>query len=225
MYFAIVCFGQHVPNSGFSATLSGQKVTVADGKGNVVFERIFNDPAEFTVSLGIDSAQQYVIREKQMHKDLPLYILFLYSLTDSFYVIDSVYSGVYEPAPFYSEELGRTVLLVGNQDFDSLYSKNEQQNFSAVNCLLFDDGMLYNVNDQVYDVFLQENEQIVSYIENSWSGSAKDCSVSSELKSAIGAVYVNYLNAGEKVLARQFLDDYYQCSDKVSFKRFLDSQL
>ncbi len=72
--------------------------------------------------------------------------------------------------------------------------------------------------------FFQENEPIISYLESVWSGSSKDCSSSTEIKSAVAAVYLNYLNAGEKVLARQFLNDYYLCPDKESFKNFLDSQ-
>lgn len=208
----------------FKPKLENSKLTVADTAWKIIYEKHFNEPAELLVDLSEGSEIEYLIRDKKIVNGIPKYFAFIYSTTDTFSLIDSLYSGVYEPVPFYSDELDRTLLLTGNPDFDSLYSSYEHEYFSAVNCLRYEEGKLYNVNDLVYDVYLQENEQVMSFIESSWSGSAKVCSTSAEIKSAVAAVYVNYLNAGEKVLARQFLNDYYLCPDKESFKNFLDSQ-
>jgi hypothetical protein len=221
---AVVGFGQFSRRNIFEPKLENSKLTVADTTGKTIFEKHFSEPVELFVDLSDRSEIQYLIRDKKSVNGIPKYFAFVYCITDSFYLIDSLYSGVYEPAPFYSDESKRTLLLTGNPDIDSLYSSFEHEYFSPINCMQYDDGNFYNVNDLVYDVYLQENEQVISFIESLWSGSAKDCSTSTEMKSAVAAVYVNYLNAGEKVLASQFLNDYYLCPDKESFKNFLDSQ-
>jgi len=226
--FLLLCIvvgkGQSSPPKVFEPKLENNKVSVVNSSGEIIFEKYFNDPTELFVNLSDGSVTEYLIRDKIVERGIPKYSAFIYSITDSFYLIDSVYSGVYEPAPFYSNELERTLLLTGNTAFDSLYSPLEHEYFSPVSCLLYEDGGLFNANDLVYEIFLQENEQIISYVESSWSGSNKNCATSMELRSAIVAAYVNYLNAGEKVLARQFLNDYYLCPDKESFISFLDSQ-
>ncbi|MCK9211246.1 MAG: hypothetical protein M0P61_10460 [Ignavibacteriaceae bacterium] len=221
---AVVGFGQYNRKNIFEPKLENNKLTVADTSGKIIFEKHFNEPAEFFVELSDGPEIEYLIRDKKIVNGIPKYFTFVYSIKDTFSLIDTLYSGVYEPVPFYSDELDRTLLLTGNPDFDSLYSSFEHEYFSSINCIVIEEGKLYNVNDLVYDVYLQENEQAISFIESTWSGSAKDCSTSTEIKSAVAAVYVNYLNAGEKVLARQFLNDYYLCPDKESFKNFLDSQ-
>jgi len=221
---AMVGFTQSGEKKTFEPKIVNSELIVEDTTGKIFFEKKFNDPSAVYVNLSNDNTVEYLIRDKKNINGAPKYVAFIYSITDSFYLIDSVYSGVYEPAPYYSTELEKTLLLVGNLAFDSLYFASEHEYFSAVTCLQFEDGTLFNVDDLVYDVFIQENEPIISFIESSWSGTSKDCTTSTELKSAIAAVYLNYLNAGEKVLARQFFNDYYLCSDKELFKSFLDSQ-
>lgn len=220
----VVSVGQSAPKKVFEPKLEGKKMSVYSSSGEIIFEKYFNDPEELFVNLSDGSVTEYLIRDKIIERGVPKYSAFIYCISDSFYLIDSVHSGVYEPVPFYSNEVERTLLLVGNPDFDFLYSPLEHQYFSPINCLLYEDGELFNANDLVYEIFLQENEPVISVIESFWSGSDKSCTTSTELKSAIAAVYVNYLNAGENVLARQFLNDYYLCPDKESFKSFLDSQ-
>ncbi|MDP3685181.1 MAG: hypothetical protein Q8S01_14740 [Ignavibacteria bacterium] len=224
LLLVMIGYGQTAPNKVFEPKLENKKMSVYSSSGEIIFQKYFNDPEELLVNLSDASETEYLIRDKKIEGGIPKYSVFIYCVTDSFFLIDSVYSGVYEPAPYFSNELERTMLLTGIPDFDSLYSPFEHEYFSAVNCLLFDDGKLYNANDLVYEIFLQENEQIVASIESSWNGYTKDCSATKEIRSAIAAVYVNYHNAGEKVLARQFLNDYYLCPDKETFINFLDSQ-
>lgn len=224
LFLIVVGKGESTPPKVFEPKLEKNKVSVINSSGEIIFEKYFNDPSELYVNLSDGLVTEYLIRDKVTEHGVPKYSAFIYCVSDTFFLIDSVYSGVYEPVPFYSNELERTLLLIGNADFDSLYSPLEHEYFSPINCLLYEDGKLFNANELVYDVFLQENEQIISFVENSWSGSDKSCTTSTELRSAIGAVYVNYLSAGEQVLARQFLNDYYLCPDKESFKSFLDSQ-
>ncbi|MFA6597752.1 MAG: hypothetical protein WCS69_08515 [Ignavibacteriaceae bacterium] len=224
LLLVVAGFGQNSGKNIFEPKLEKGKLTVTDVAGKIIFEKSFTEPVEFFVDLSNGPNAEYLIRDKINEKGKPKYYAFIYCITDSFYLIDSVYSGVYEPVPFYSEEIARTLLLTGKPEFDSLCSAFEQEYFSAVTCLQLEDGKLFNVDDLVYDVFLQENEPVISFIESSWGGSSKDCSVSEEIKSAVATVYINYVNAGEKVLARQFLNDYYLCPDKEAFKNFLDSQ-
>lgn len=224
LLFVVVGLAQNVRKNTFEPKLENNILKVSNITGKIIFEKVFSQPAELFVALSNGPEVEYLIRDKRIENGIPKYYAFIYAVSDTFYLIDSLYSGVYEPGPFYSEEINKTLLLSGNPDFDSLYSSLEHDYFSAVNCLQYEDGKLFNVDDLVYDVFVQENEAVISFIESSWSGSAKNCSTSKEIKSAIAAVYLNYLNAGEKVLARQFLNDYYLCPDKESFKKFLDSQ-
>lgn len=224
LFCVVVGHGQSAPKKVFEPKLENGKVSVLNSAGEVIFQKYFTNPSDLFVNLSDGSVTEYLVRDKIIERGVPKYSAFIYCITDTFYLIDSVSSGVYEPAPFYSNELERTLLLTGSHEFDSLHSPLEHEYFSPVNCLLYEDGELFNANDLVYEIFLQENEQIISFVESSWSGSDKSCTTSTELKSAIAAVYVNYFNAGEKVLARQFLNDYYLCADKESFKSFLDSQ-
>ena len=224
LLFSVVNFGQNEGRNGFEPKLENNKLIVTNPAGEAIFEKYFSEPEELFVNLSECSQAEYLIRDKKIVNGIPKYFAFLYTINDTFCLIDSLYSGVYEPTPTYCSEINKTLLLIGNPEFDSLYSSFEHEYFSAVSCLQFEDGRLFNVDDQVYDLFLQENEPIISYLESVWSGSSKDCSSSTEIKSAVAAVYLNYLNAGEKVLARQFLNDYYLCPDKESFKNFLDSQ-
>ena len=222
--FTVVTFGQSEGGKIFEPKLINNILTVANEGGKIVFEKYFNEATELYIDLSEGHEVEYFVRDKKVVDGIPRYYAFIYNITGTFYLIDSLYSGVYEPTPFYSSEIEKTLLLTGNPEFDSVYSPLEHEYFSAIVCLLLEDGKLYNVDDQIYDVFLQESEPVISYIESIWSSSLKDCTTLLEIRSAIAAVYLNYLNAGEKVLARKFLDDYYLCPDKESFKNFLDSQ-
>ena len=69
------------------------------------------------------------------------------------------------------------------------------------------------VNDEVYNVFINENESIINYLDDYLNDNSKNCKTSITVKAAIAAAYANYINAGEKSVASQFLKNYYLCED------------
>ncbi len=81
----------------------------------------------------------------------------------------------------------------------------------AVNCM--------HVNDEVYDLFMNENDAIIDYLDTYFQSHENDCTNSKEVLGAIAAGYANYINAGEESSADHFLSNYYFCLDKDALKK------
>lgn len=74
-------------------------------------------------------------------------------------------------------------------------------------------------------MYINENEDIIDYLDNYFQSNENDCTNSRQVLGAIAAGYANYINAGEESSADKFLSTYYFCLDKDLFKKNLDSEL
>ncbi|GAB6281736.1 MAG: hypothetical protein STSR0008_04770 [Ignavibacterium sp.] len=176
---------------------------------------------------------------------LKFYTTYIYSdssRNDSSFLIDSIYSGLKEPQFFFSDEINEMILVVGYPELDSLnlisYLNSSENNFSLedslltnkdgityfspLNCFSYDGFSFQNINDELYDIFIYENEIMLDYLDSQAVGN-KDCAFSSKNKSIIASIFINYLNASEKSLANEFLTQYYLCVDFEQFKNYLEN--
>lgn len=198
----------------------------------------------FYVDFDIDGKNEILNISFIIKDSLKFYTAYIYSdssRNNSLYLIDSIYSGLKEPQFFFSEEINEMILVVGYPELDSLnltlHLNSLKNNFSSedslltnndgstyfspLNCFAYDGFSFQNINDELYDIFISENEIMLDFLDKQ-SISDKDCSFSSENKSVIAAIFINYLNASEKSLANEFLTQYYFCSDFKQFKNYLE---
>ncbi|MEJ2494947.1 MAG: hypothetical protein P8Y79_11545 [Ignavibacteriaceae bacterium] len=149
------------------------------------------------------------------------FTLYIFSTTDQFSFIDSIVSGTTEPYETTSGDLGGTIVVSGNTDFEQ-FNKVNGNYFIPINCWRYENSAIFLVNDEVYNVFINENESIINYLDDYFNDNPKNCMGTDTVKAAIAAAYVNYTNAGEKSVASQFLKNYYLCKDLPEFRKELN---
>ncbi len=209
----------------FTAQLQDSVLNVKDNGGKIIFQMTFSHPHDYTVDLDGDSVDEYIVIDSAGTPDLPSYYIYIFSTIDEFTLADSLASGVTEPYSMFSNEEGGEIIVTGNIDFE-FFDVDDSDIFLPINCWKYDSGQIYLVNNDIYDLFIQENDEILDYLDSYYESAAEyDCDKGTQLKSAIAAGYVNYLNAGEVTLASQFLKKYYPCSDVNKFLKDINQIL
>jgi len=207
------CFPQEsISFDLFTAKIENAVLKVSDPMGNSLYEEQFTNPHTINYDLDDDGLSELMVLDSSEVNGRPLFKIFIYNTVDSFYLADSILSGSYEPYEFSSEETGSTIIIAGNPAFDQ-YNLANDFIFLPVDCWRYEDGNIYSVNDEVYDIFLTENEGIIDFLEDYYTSNIKNCTSAEEVKPAIISAYVNFLNAGEKSIASQFIKKYYLCTD------------
>jgi hypothetical protein len=200
----------------FTAQLEDSTLIVKDNGGVTIFEMAFNNPHDYTVDLDGDSVDEYIVIDSSGTTDFPDYTIYIFNTIDAFTLADSIRSGTTEPYDMFSNEEGGEIIVTGNPDFES-FSQDDSDTFLPINCWKYDSGQIYLVNDDIYDLFIQENDEIIDYLDSFYESGEYNCEITKQIKSAIAAAYANYLNAGEVTLASQFIKKYYLCSDINDF--------
>ncbi len=201
----------------FNAGLEKSVLTVKDKKNAVVYSRRFNDPAAASADLDNDGINELLITDAENKGGMTYYTLYIFNTIDSFYVADSIDSGLTQPYDIYSKELKSMMIVTGNPKFN-LFNTDTSFVCLPANCWSYESGKVSAVNGRLYDFFIAENDTLIDNIDSYLENNPKDCNTSNELRAFIASVYANYLQAGEKILARQFLHKYYFCKDAESFK-------
>jgi hypothetical protein len=207
---------QQFEYAGFTVSVNEKKISAASDFGIELFEKSFNHPNYLSYDLDEDGVDEIVVIDTTFQNENPFYTIFIFNTIDSFYLCDSIYSGTFPPYFTTTEEFNGKIIIAGNSLFEK-YNNGTEDFFLPVNIFSFEECEVYNLNNEIYDFFITENEQIIDYIENYFSF-RKDCASAKLIKGAIAAGYINYLNAGEVVSANQFLSRYYLCDDINSFK-------
>jgi hypothetical protein len=189
----------------------------------IIYSKKFYNPQDIAVDLDGDGIDEYIVDDSYTKYQKNYYWLYIFHTADSLYLADSINSGITEPYVTHSDEVQRMIIISGNPVFDSL-NTDTSNIFLPINCWKYDNGRLYSVNDEVYNLFITENNDIIDFLDNYFSSNKTDCTNSDKVKAAIAAAYVNYLNAGEFTLASQFLKRYYLCTDIEKFKKYLAAQ-
>lgn len=202
----------------FTAQLNDSLLTVKDSADNIIYEMTFNNPRDYTVDLDGDSVEEYIVIDSAGTADVPDYYIYIFNTIDQFSLADSIHSGTAEPYDMFSNEEGGEIIVTGNADFEAFNGTGSDSDiFLPLNCWKYESGQLYLINTDIYDLFIQENEEIIDYLDSYSDSDEFTCDEGRENKSAIAAAYVNYVNAGEVTIASQFIKKYYICPDLDDF--------
>jgi hypothetical protein len=202
----------------FTAQLRDSVLNVKDNGGKIIFQMTFSHPHDYTVDLDGDSVDEYIVIDSSGTVDLPAYTIYIFNTIDEFTLADSIPSGSSEPYDMFSNEEGSEIIVTGNPAFES-FDVDDSDIFLPINCWKYDSGQIYTINSDIYDLYIQENDEIIDYLDSFYEDESYDCDEGKKLQSAIAAGYTNYINAGEVTLASQFLKKYYPCSDSDIFVR------
>ena len=218
------CQGKIYNFNSFSVKIENNILQEFNNNNKVILDKKFNDPRDFTADLDGDGVNEYLVIDitKQIHGSF--FTLYIFNTIDSFYVADSIPSGYLDPYQANSEETGGIIIVTVNPTFDSL-NTDTGETFVPINCWKYDNGEIFSVNDEVYNVFISENDTLLDIIDSYYIENSDDCSSTNKIKAAIAAAYANYLSAGDKILAAQFLKKYYHCPDAETFKQNINKLL
>jgi hypothetical protein len=231
LFFLIIIFlpetfsqDQNVLESGnFTFTFTGDSLTVQDTSGQQIYSEKFQNPFGYLADLDADGNDELLVRDSSFTLDNQvLYELYVYNVLDSFYLAKKINSGTTAPYEAESGEIEGLIIVTGNPDFSYL-NENSEYISLPLNCWKLEEGEIYSVNNVIYDQFMNENNNILSTLDNILSSSKSYCDSTANVKSLIASAYINYLNAGENIAASNFMSTYYPCKDVSQFRQELDS--
>jgi len=203
----------------FKINLVNNLLFVENNYGKEIYKTQFQNPGAFQADLDDDGIDELLVVDKIESGNRIEYSLYIYNLLDTFYLTSEINSGIVEPYETFVGEIEGLIIVSGNPDFSYM---NEESEIKAlpINCWKFEDGEIFSVNEDLYDIFLTENETLTSLIDIE---DVRDCDRSKEIKSLIASVYINSLNAGEGASAVNFLKSFYLCDDFEKVKEELDN--
>jgi hypothetical protein len=204
--------------------MEGSSLEAFREDSSLFYEKQFSDPEYFAADLDSDGVNEFIIIDYRVMNGKKRYSLFVYNTADTLYLADSVNSGSTEPYQAFSKELNTDLLVTGNPVYDSLNSVDSLSHL-PINFWKFEEGSLYLANASVYELYINENANIIDMIEEYYLQNGKSCKSTEKIKGAIASGFINYYEAGEKSFASQFLKNYYFCSDINEFKDFLLKKL
>ncbi|MHB8578954.1 MAG: hypothetical protein ACYDA4_03715 [Ignavibacteriaceae bacterium] len=207
--------------NSFSLKIVNNELTAVNSNKKVFYQKKFHNPKDFALDLNGDGAPEFLISDSYDVDSSTFYTLFIYNTMDSLSLADSILSGLIEPYEINSSEAGGMIIVSGNPAIDSLNTDLDNI-FLPVNCWKYEKGELFSVNDQVYKIFTNENNGIIDYLDNYYASKHTDCESTSKVKAALASGYINFMHSGDKILARQFLNEYYHCSDLYNFEQYLN---
>jgi hypothetical protein len=186
-----------------------------------MYDKKFSNPKSFYADLDKDGINEYLVIDSLKVSNNPFFSIYVYNCADTFYLIDSIQSGALSPYLENSKEEGSNIIITGNIDFMQ-FNTDTNNYFLPINCWRLKSDNIYLVNDDIYNLFIANNNDITDYMDDYFSTNPKNCSSSDKAKAAVASVYANYLSAGEKALANQFLNNYYFCNDRIQFQQKLN---
>ena len=208
----------------FTAKFNKNNLEVFDSTKKQVYQKSFNNPSETLADLDNDGVDEFLVTDSHKEGDADFYTLYIYNTIDSFYVADSIQSGFMEPSERNSDEFGGIIIVTGNYKFDYL-NKDTDYNYLPVECWHYENGKINSINDRIYNYFISENDTLTDVLDSYLQSSTDDCKSLEKVKGVIASVYANYMSAGEKILANQFLKKYYRCNDLEIFRNKLNELL
>lgn len=204
----------------FRIILSDNLLIVEDHNNKQVYSNEFNNPSVNLLDLDNDGNEELLVKDT-IHKGNDIeYLLYIYNLLDTFYLAGKINSGITEPYQTFSGEVEGLLIISGNPAFSNLSKKNKKK-INPINCWKFEEGEIIPINEDLYEIFITENDAILSAIEDFKTEEPNDCG--RLIKSLITAAYINYLSAGDNASADNFLRTFYQCDDLDQFQNELDS--
>src|SRR5690606_15043574 len=201
LFYSAFLHSQEINFDLFSAAVENSSLIIKNNSGKIIFTRNFSNPQISPVDFDDDGINELLIQDSSSVNNKPVYKLYFCNTVDSFYIADSINSGFYQPLILFSEEIGSMIVVTGNPLFEK-YSSEDFLFLPAV-CSKYEDGVLFPVNDEVYEIYLNENDIILNFLDEYFSSNINNCNSTQNIKGAIASVYINYLNAGEISVASQ----------------------
>ncbi len=208
----------------FTAKFIQNHLEVFDSTKKQVYEKTFNNPHETLADLDNDGVNEFLVSDLYEKGNADFYTLYIYNTIDSFYVADSIQSGCMEPTERESKEYGGIIVLTGNLNFD-IFNKDAEDKYLPIECWHYENGKINSINDQIYNIFISENDTLTEVLDSYLESNPDDCNSLAKVKGIIASIYANYMSAGENILANQFLKKYYHCNDLEIFKKKLNELL
>ena len=205
----------------FTIKLNDNLLKVYSNEGSLLFNRKFENPVFTTADLDSDAVEEYILIDFKILDQKKDYTIFVFNTIDTFYCVDSIRSGFYEPYVYYSEEVKRNVVIAGIPGFNEL-NIGKVDSSLPLNVWRYGENGIVLINDEIYDLFQSENDSIMEYLDDYFNSNVKNCNSSEQVNNFIAAGYINYKNAGEISSANQFLLKYYLCPDILNFKQKIE---
>jgi hypothetical protein len=206
----------------FTVQLKDKILSVVSNEGELKFTQQFQNPVFTVADLDSDTVDEYILIDYKILDNKKDFTIYVYNTIDTFYCVDSIRSGFYEPYVFYSEEVKGNVIIAGIPGFDEL-NIGKTDTSMPLNVWRYSENGLELINDQIYDLFQSENESVVDFLSAYFDSNVKNCNSSEQVNNVIAAGYINYKNSGELSVANQFLLKYYLCADIKDFKTKIEN--
>ena len=202
----------------FRINVTGNLLIVNDNYSNKIYAKEFQKPSAYSLDLDRDGNDEFIVKDLIESGSSREYFFYVFNLLDTFYLAGEINSGFTEPYETFSGEIEGLIIVSGNDDFSYL---NEESDIKSlpINCWKFEDGDLFLVNEELYDIFIAENDTHLSMI---YSKEINNCDKSREMKSLLATVYINYISAGDNAAAENFLETFYLCNDRTEFNKELN---
>jgi hypothetical protein len=202
----------------FSVKLKDKLLQVFSNEGGLIFNQKFENPVFTTADLDSDAVEEYILIDYKILDQKKDYTIYVYNTIDTFYCVDSIRSGFYEPYVFFSDEVKSDVIIAGIPGFNEFNIGKTDNITLPLNIWQYGENGITMINDEIYDLFMSENDAVVDYLDEYFDSNIKNCNSSQQVNNVIAAGYINYKNAGDISVANQFLLKYYLCSDIKDFK-------
>jgi hypothetical protein len=191
---------------------------VEDSMGNLIFLKQFFRPFKYFADIDTDQIDELIVVDSTLTNGKLNFIIYFYDGEEDFYLIDSIFSGSFFPFVTYSEEIKCMIIETGIPDFD-IFNQQSATDYLPINLWEIQNDDLFLVNDELYEPFIFENNNLIQLIDYYSRENTFDCKTSQLYKGLIASAFTNYISAGEQSLATQFLKKYYLCEDIESFKQ------
>lgn len=188
-------------------------LTAFDIQGNEFYSKQFSRPELFEIDLDSDGNNELIIIDSSVVNGLNIFETFVYSTLDTFYLVDSVLSALIPPSIYYSEETESFILTGGDSDFLKFINSAEEFPSVPVSVWKYEEGELFNINDEVYELFIITNENLIKILDNFEPIINEDCTETKKFTSVIVSIYVNFMRANETSNSQQFMKKYYLCPE------------
>lgn len=222
IFILIQMISQAQPDStffnSFLVLFNDNFMSVEDDTKTLIYKHEFSKPFHYLTDIDEDGFDELIIVDSIINFNRLTFYIYFFNGKEEFKLADSIYSGTYYPFLTFAEEISKIIIQTGNPDFELFNLDNE---FSAlpINIWKYKDDKLILINDEVYEPFLFENENLIRLIDFYLTERPDDCSYIQKFRGIIASAFTNYINAGEHSLAEQFFSRYYPCSDRQDFKQ------
>lgn len=188
-------------------------LTAFDIKGNEFYSKQFFRPDLIEFDLDSDGNTELIIIDSLQTNGYYLFNVFVFSTLDTFYLVESIISAIFPPTITFSDETESFIIVFGDSEFLQFIKQNEKFPTVPISVWKYEEGELFNINDEIYDVFINANENLINFLDNFETEIKKDCNETEKFTSVIVTIYVNFIRANETSNSQQFMKKYYLCPE------------